>query len=154
MCPSRPGHAKSITAAYSSRSFCTGVPVSKTLRGASTVLNAASVWLPCCAFRKRCASSQIMRSGFAAAATGANLLSVSYDVTSIGHLSNALFPPGGGPLAHFSYASAASVPPPSASAVCALTPPSHFAHSAPHAPTSDAGQTSSARFAVGVPRGP
>jgi len=41
--PSKPGHANSITAAYSSKLFCTGVPVSKTRMGALTARSAESV---------------------------------------------------------------------------------------------------------------
>ena len=154
--PSKPGHAKSITAAYSSRSFCTGVPVSSTRIGASTSLSASSVCDPSRAFRSLCASSHTSSSGAAAAASGASLRSVSYDVTRIGHRSNALLLSRcEGAFAHRSYAATAlSVPPPSASAACARTPPSHLFVSAPHDPTSDAGHTSNARRAVGTPRGP
>ena len=45
--PSSPGHAKSITAAYSSRLFWIGVPVRRTRRGTSTARNAARVCDPC-----------------------------------------------------------------------------------------------------------
>mmetsp|Transcript_32113 Transcript_32113/g.80774 ORF Transcript_32113/g.80774 Transcript_32113/m.80774 type:complete len:297 (-) Transcript_32113:91-981(-) len=154
MGPSNPGQAKSMTAAYSSRLFCMGVPVSRTRRGTSTIRSAASVCEPCCALRSLCASSQISSSGLAPAAMGARRRSVSYDVTSNGQRSKALLVPGGAPRAHRLYASTASAPPPSARAACARTPPSHLAHSAPQDPTRDAGHTSSARVAVGTPRGP
>jgi len=149
MGPSSPGHAKSITAAYSSRLFWMGVPVSSTRFGQSTrqqghceqarcrvrstatlecnaytyvrmrrricnvgrvysetpvdahnpntrrwrrmfnvtrvlaLINrptrrsAARVWEPCCAFRRRCASSHTKSSGFAFAAMGARRRRVS-----------------------------------------------------------------------------
>mmetsp|Transcript_8465 Transcript_8465/g.28301 ORF Transcript_8465/g.28301 Transcript_8465/m.28301 type:complete len:240 (-) Transcript_8465:607-1326(-) len=75
--PNKPGHANSITAAYSSRLFCTGVPVSKTRMGAFTVRSADKVCDSRCVFFNLCASSHTTISGRAPAATGANRRSVS-----------------------------------------------------------------------------
>ena len=120
--------------------------------GALTSRSAESVCDSLCAFRSLCASSHTIISGRAAAATDASRRRVSYDVTRMGHLSNALLVFAGAPFAQRRYAS--SAPPPSASAACARTPPSHLLTSAPQLPTSEAGHTSSALAAVGTPCGP